>query len=60
MFYLVDETLKKINCLGNGSSEKLAHLAAATVLCGELSLLAALTNQNELTTSHKRIERINK
>jgi hydroxymethylglutaryl-CoA reductase (NADPH) len=54
------DTLKKINCLGNGSSEKLAHLAAATVLCGELSLLAALTNQNELTTSHKRIERINK
>ena len=40
----------------NGA-QKLAQIAAAVVLCGELSLMAALTNTNELTQSHKRIER---
>lgn len=38
-------------------AQKLAQIAAALVLCGELSLMAALTNTNELTQSHKRIER---
>ena len=38
-------------------AQKLAQIAAAVVLCGELSLMAALTNTNELTQSHKRIER---
>ena len=38
-------------------AQKLSQIAAALVLCGELSLMAALTNTNELTQSHKRIER---
>ena len=46
---------------GNTSDEmdakKLGGLCAATVLCGELSLLAAQTNQGELMDAHKRIER---
>jgi hydroxymethylglutaryl-CoA reductase (NADPH) len=42
---------------GFTSASSLASIAAATVLCGELSLMAALTNPSELTSSHKRIER---
>jgi hydroxymethylglutaryl-CoA reductase (NADPH) len=42
---------------GFTSATSLASIAAATVLCGELSLMAALTNPSELTSSHKRIER---
>ena len=38
-------------------AKKLGGLCAATVLCGELSLLAAQTNQGELMDAHKRIER---
>lgn len=37
---------------------RLAAIIAATVLCGELSLLAAQTNQGELVNSHIRLERI--
>ncbi|MCX7122396.1 MAG: hydroxymethylglutaryl-CoA reductase [Gammaproteobacteria bacterium] len=39
------------------SSERLAEIIAATVLCGELSLMAAQTNQGELTKSHMIFER---
>ncbi len=46
-----------MGCLDEHGSEKLAQIAAALVLCGELSLLAALTNPKELTQSHTRIER---
>jgi hydroxymethylglutaryl-CoA reductase (NADPH) len=42
------------------SSKKLASIIAATVLCGELSLLAAQTNQGELTKSHMHYERSSK
>lgn len=39
------------------SSQKLAEIIAATVLCGELSLMAAQTNCGELTKSHLLFER---
>ena len=39
------------------NARRLAALCAATVLCGELSLLAALTNQGELMQVHQRLER---
>lgn len=39
------------------NSRRLACLCAATVLCGELSLLAAQTNPGELMEAHRRIER---
>ena len=36
---------------------RLARICAATVLCGELSLLAAQTNPGELMAAHERLER---
>jgi hydroxymethylglutaryl-CoA reductase (NADPH) len=39
------------------ASKRLACIAASLVLCGEMSLMAALTNQNELSNSHVKIER---
>jgi hydroxymethylglutaryl-CoA reductase (NADPH) len=53
----VKEALKQMELTGEGSSERLAQIAAALVLCGELSLLAALTNENELSNSHIALER---
>ncbi|MCD8525102.1 MAG: hydroxymethylglutaryl-CoA reductase [Gammaproteobacteria bacterium] len=38
-------------------TRKLAIIAAATVLCGELSLLGAIANQGELVDSHMILER---
>ena len=46
-----------VNASDELDAKKLAGLCAATVLCGELSLLAAQTNQGELMDAHKRIER---
>ena len=40
-----------------GNSRKLAAICAATVLCGELSLLGAIANPGELINSHIEIER---
>ncbi len=51
------QALEKMACLGPHSSQKLAQIAAALVLAGELSLMAALTNPSELTQAHRRIER---
>ena len=51
------DVFKHMDCLDTDGSEKLAQIAAGLVLCGELSLLAALTNPKELTKSHKNIER---
>lgn len=51
----VQENLKRLNC----NARQLAIIAAATVLCGELSLLAALTNPGELMQSHIKLERKN-
>ncbi len=39
------------------NARRLACLCAATVLCGELSLLAAQTNPGELMEAHRRLER---
>jgi hydroxymethylglutaryl-CoA reductase (NADPH) len=39
------------------NARRLAAIAAATVLCGELSLLAALTNRGELVRTHEKLER---
>lgn len=39
------------------SARRLAAICAATVLCGELSLLAAQTNPGELMRAHLKLER---
>lgn len=49
--------LKQLQGEGPQGANRLAHVAAGLVLCGELSLMAALTNPNELVKSHKAIER---
>lgn len=59
----VQENLARLGCLEKDlqpgeSGRRLALIVAATVLCGELSLLAAQTNRGELTDSHMRLERI--
>lgn len=52
-----NKNLESLDVKDVSGAQKLAQIAAALVLCGELSLMAALTNTNELTQSHKRIER---
>lgn len=60
----IKSNLEKLGCLeereAGKNAERLAVIAAATVLCGELSLLSALTNQDELMRSHLRLERRSK
>lgn len=41
------------------NAQRLAVICAATVLCGELSLLAAQTNPGELMRAHRLLERRN-
>ncbi len=57
----VQENLQAMGCLEERApgmnARRLAILAAATVWCGELSLLAAQTNPGELMQAHKRLER---
>ena len=57
----VKENLKLLGCLEKRStgenSRRLAKIVAAVVLCGELSLLAALTNPDELMRGHLKLER---
>ncbi len=57
----VHNNLAMLDCLEQRelgqNARRLAIIAAATVLCGEISLLAALTNQGELMRSHIKIER---
>ena len=59
----VKENLKKMGLSGSEEvgkqAQQLAGLCAASVLCGELSLLAAQTNPGELMASHLKIEREN-
>jgi hydroxymethylglutaryl-CoA reductase (NADPH) len=59
----VRENLKLMGCQEKRqpgeNSRRLAVIAAAVVLCGELSLLAAQTNPGELMRSHIRLERLN-
>lgn len=60
-FDFVRENLRELGCLEDRApgenAKRLAIIAAATVLCGELSLLAAQTNPGELMKSHLKLER---
>jgi len=56
------ETMSRLDCAREGvadgaNARQLARICAATVLCGELSLLAAQTNPGELMAAHLKIER---
>ena len=55
------ENLQKLGCLEKRApalnARRLSIIIASSVLCGELSLLAAQTNQGELMQTHFRIER---
>lgn len=57
----IEEALTRIGCRDDRepgeNARRLAELMAATVLCGELSLIAAQTNPGELMAAHLRIER---
>ncbi|MFC0672823.1 hydroxymethylglutaryl-CoA reductase [Brachybacterium hainanense] len=57
----VDEALEAMGCREErepgANANRLAAIIAATVLCGELSLLAAQTNQGELMRAHRSMER---
>ena len=57
----VRDNLARLGCLEprppGANARRLAVIAAATVWCGELSLLAAQTNPGELMAAHTRLER---
>lgn len=57
----VRDNLELLGCLAERepgrNARRLAVICAATVLCGELSLLAAQTNPGELMKAHLSIER---
>ncbi len=57
----VTENLALLGCAeereAGENSRRLAQICGATVLCGELSLLAAQTNPGELMEAHVKLER---
>jgi len=57
----VEDNLRALGCKEDrepgANSRRLAAICAATVLCGELSLLAAQTNPGELMEAHIKLER---
>ncbi|MDP6166237.1 MAG: hydroxymethylglutaryl-CoA reductase [Gammaproteobacteria bacterium] len=57
----VTDNLARLGCAeereAGENSRRLAQICAATVLCGELSLLAAQTNPGELMEAHVKLER---
>ncbi|NRA19810.1 MAG: hydroxymethylglutaryl-CoA reductase [Oceanospirillaceae bacterium] len=57
----VAENLEKLGCResrpSGDNARRLAAICGATVLCGELSLLAAQTNPGELMQAHINLER---
>ncbi|RDI65149.1 hydroxymethylglutaryl-CoA reductase [Nocardia pseudobrasiliensis] len=57
----VEENLTRMGCREDrepgGNARRLAVITAATVLCGELSLMAAQTNPGELMRTHLDFER---
>lgn len=57
----VEEALTRLGCretrTPGENARRLARICAATVWCGELSLMAALTNPGELMASHEKYER---
>lgn len=60
----VETNLARLGCRDDRApgenARRLAVITAATVLCGELSLLAAQTNPGELMRAHVQMERDNK
>lgn len=58
----VKNNLEMLGCLEprktGQNAVRLSAIVAATVLCGEISLLAAQTNPGELMESHLRLERL--
>jgi hydroxymethylglutaryl-CoA reductase (NADPH) len=54
---VIQQRFNAMHCVGEGSARRYAHLVAAIVLAGELSLMAALTNPHELVKAHMAIER---
>ena len=58
---VVEDALTRLGCRSGGEpgadARRLAALIGATVLCGELSLLAAQTNPGELMATHRLLER---
>ncbi|MEM9422130.1 MAG: hydroxymethylglutaryl-CoA reductase [Pseudomonadota bacterium] len=59
---VAEDHLQQMGCLDTGRAEgangrRLAAICAATVLCGELSLMAAQTNPGELMRTHVLMER---
>lgn len=60
---VVEEHLQALGCrearADGDNARRLAAICAATVLCGELSLLAAQTNPGELMRTHMLMERRN-
>jgi hydroxymethylglutaryl-CoA reductase (NADPH) len=57
----VEEVMTKLGCREErepgANARRLALICAAAVLCGELSLMAALTNPGELMAAHRKMER---
>ncbi len=57
----VEDNLRALGCKEDRepgeNARRLAAICAATVLCGELSLMAAQTNPGELMESHLKLER---
>jgi len=57
----VEEVLERLGCHAErepgANARRLALFCAASVLCGELSLMAALTNPGELMNAHRKLER---
>lgn len=57
----VEDNLARLGCKEErepgANARRLAAICGATVLCGELSLLAAQTNPGELMQSHLKMER---
>lgn len=58
----VQQNLEQLGCLNakaqpGENARRLACIAGATALCGELSLLAAQTNPGELMVAHIKLER---
>lgn len=60
----ITENIERLGCREESepgaNARKLAVLCAATVLCGELSLMAAQTNPGELMEAHVKFERESK
>ena len=58
---VIDDHLLRLGCKEDrevgANARRLAVICAATVLCGELSLLAAQTNPGELMRTHFKMER---